>query len=123
MPKPLLSDAEAGVATFLAPMQESLDRFREASERTSKTYAEIAAEHASFLQHAMSDTMTELQQLQQTRMPAEFFQASMKFAWKQSERSLQALGELGTEICNLWFETLRAAPAVLGKTTKSRAVH
>jgi hypothetical protein len=102
--------AEASIMSTLAPMQENLDRFRKASERFSAISAEIATEQANFLQRAVFDTLLEMQTLSRVRGPAEFFELSSQFAWQQTERSLKALSEIGSEACSCWFEALKTRP-------------
>ena len=115
--------AEAGIMSVLAPMQESLDRFRKASERMSSIYSEIASEQANFWQRNTFDALFELQSLSRVRGPVEFLELSHEFAWEQAERSLKALSEIGNEVCSCWFEALKATPGIALKTVKSRAAH
>lgn len=115
--------AEAGILSVLAPMQESFERFRKASERLSAIYTEIAADQAHFLQHALFDTLSEAQSLSHVRAPSEFFMQANEFAWHQAERSLKAFGEIGNEVYACWFEALKAAPGLPSKTEKGRALH
>lgn len=115
--------AEAGFTSVVAPLQESLDRFHKAAERLSATYTEMAAEQANFLQRTVFDSLLEMQTLSRVRSPAEFFELSTEFAWQQAERSLKALGEIGSEACSCWFDALKAAPKFGPRTAKSRSLH
>ena len=117
------SSAEAGLMNSLAPVQESLERMRLASERLSAIYTEIATEQANFLQRTVFDTLLEMQTLGRVRGPAEFFELSTEFAWQQAERSLKAFGEIGSEACSCWFDALKAAPALPHKNATGRALH
>lgn len=111
MTKPLTSaetKGETGILSAMAPMQESLERFHEASQRFSAIAAEIATEQANFLQRAFFDSLLEMQTLSRVRGPAEFYAMSAEFAWQQMERSLKALGEIGNEASSCWYEALKA---------------
>lgn len=101
--------SETGFLTLMGPMQNSLDRLHQASQKLSTNCADIVSLQANFLQKEVFDALLEMQSLSRVRNPAEFFEVGREFAWKQTERSLKAFGEMGTEMCNCWLDAVRAS--------------
>jgi hypothetical protein len=114
---------EAGFLAVMGPMQESLDRFRQATEKLSSSYADIATHQANFVQKEIFDALLETQGLSRVRNPAEFFELGNEFAWQQAERSLKAFGELGTEMCKCWIDAFKTAADLSAKAVKGPAAH
>lgn len=63
-----------------------------------------AADLTGLLQRATFDTI-------------ELFELSGKFAWQQTERSLETLNEIGSEACKFWLA------AMTPRIDKSRNLH
>lgn len=117
------ASSEAGFLAMMGPMQESLDRFHQVSQKLSTNCADIVSHQATFLQKEAFDALLEMQSLSRVRNPAEFFELGREFAWKQTERSLKAFGEMGTEMCSCWLDAFRATAELSEKTAKAGSVH
>lgn len=124
MTKAATADAspEAGIASMIGPMQEGFDRLRHASEKLHSTYSDIFTTQVNLMQENVLLAVSELQGLALVRSPVEFVELGSEFAWEQTQRSLKALSELSTEVCDCWFEALKSAPG-LAKAPKGRAAH
>ena len=66
--------------------------------------ADIANYQITFLQKTLLDALAELQDLSRARNPAEFAELGIDLTLRQTERSVQAFGDLHAGILQCWVD-------------------